>query len=151
MGAVKLDFEIEPQCDSRLCWAAVSVSVARFYKGSSGLTQLNFAKRMLGNNYNRFFAPDKALAYLGNLFECLDRPLCREEIFSELKNSRPIAACMKHFVGWHLVVIYGIDEDNNLLIADSMLGNSIWSLQAFTHEYQQYYHWTHTYKTIRSV
>ncbi|MBD3628759.1 papain-like cysteine protease family protein [Cyclobacterium sp.] len=148
MGAVKLDFEIEPQSDSRLCWAAVAVSVARFYKESSGLSQLDLAKRMLGNNYNRFFAPEKALVWLGIFSECLDRPLSREEIFSELQNSHPIAACMKHFVGWHLVVIYGIDEVGNLLIADSMLGNSIWSLHAFTHEYQKYYHWTHAYKTI---
>ncbi|MCG8476334.1 MAG: hypothetical protein MI784_12775 [Cytophagales bacterium] len=150
MQAVRLNFEIEPQEDSRLCWAAVSVAVARFYGEKKISSQIDFAKSVFGKKYNRFCAPEKSLAVMGNFQKRLNRPLGKEEIIAELQNHRPIAACMKFFVGWHLVVVYGIDKRGNLLIADSLFGKSQWHIESFTHAYRQYYHWTHTYKTKKN-
>lgn len=149
MASILLNFEMDLQSDSRLCWAAVSVAIARYYGQTAVPNQVELAKSVFGVNYNQFYEPDKSLELLGNLQQKLDRALTLEEIHLELMNARPIAACMKHFVGWHLVVIYGIDEASNVCISDSQLGKSQWSLDTFTEEYRQYYAWTHSYKTSR--
>ncbi|SEI83077.1 Papain-like cysteine protease AvrRpt2 [Cyclobacterium xiamenense] len=150
MAAIRLDFDMELQRESRLCWAAVSVAIARYYEQPAVPEQIAFAKNVWGRRYNRFFEPDKALAILGNLGDKLDRALRLQEIRMELAQARPIVACMKHFVGWHLVVIYGIDEAGMLSVADSQVGSSQCMLPVFTNEYRLYHSWTHTYKTKKN-
>ncbi|WP_375582530.1 papain-like cysteine protease family protein [Cyclobacterium xiamenense] len=148
--SILLDFDMELQRESRLCWAAVSVAIGRYYGQMAVPEQLAFAESVWGSRYNRFFEPDKSLALVGNLGEVLDRPLRLDEIRQELAAAQPIVACMKHFVGWHLVVIYGMDETGMLSVADSQLGKSQWMFPAFTSKYREYYSWTHTYTTRRN-
>lgn len=146
MQDIRLTFTLDQQEDSRLCWAAVTVALADYYNSDWSGSQIDFAKSLLGDRHNQFFAADKALHTLGLLQQSLDRPITIQEIYTELSNSRPIAACMKHFVGWHLVVIYGI-SNQRLLVADSLLGNSEWDYDEFLTAYQGYYHWSHSYTT----
>lgn len=148
MESIQLEFSIEHQSGSRLCWAAVSVSVARFYLQKNVVSQIELAKKIFGDNYNQFCQPEKALSVFGNFSETINRPLKEYEIIRELRNNKPIAACLKHFVGWHLAVIYGIDEKKNLFIADPLYGKSQWLIGKFNKEYRQTYQWTHTYTTI---
>lgn len=151
MNDMELEFELEPQKGSRLCWAAVSVAIARYYKEKKVPGQMAFAEMAAGKRYNQFYAPDKALAICGNFRQKWDRPLRLPEIVDELKGGHPVAACMKYFVGWHLVVIYGITRQNELMIADSLLGNSRWPVDRFTHQYNKHYQWVFTYTTQKSV
>ncbi|WP_236974991.1 papain-like cysteine protease family protein [Membranihabitans maritimus] len=151
INTIELDFNIEPQKESRLCWAAVSIAIAKFYKVNNVSSQIDFAKFVAGKQYNQFCNPEKALTFYGNLNKKWDRPLNKREILNELINQRPITACMKYFVGWHLVVIYGIDPNNELMIADPLMGNSSYSLQLFTHGYNKHYHWEFTFTTQMST
>lgn len=151
MQPIQLNFRIEPQKDSRLCWAAVSVSLACFYQQDNVITQVELAKKIFGEKYNQFCCPEKALSVLGNFVEAINRPLKEEEIVRELQNQRPIAACMEYFVGWHLVVIHGIDTAKKLSIADPLLGDTQWDIDTFTKSYHQNYRWVKSYRTIRHL
>ncbi len=143
---IKLDFEIELQEGQRMCWAAVAIAVAKFYDKETEYNQIDLAKDVFGEKYDQFYSPKSALSIYDNLSSELNRSLTRAEISEELMNGRPITACMKHFVGWHLVVIYGISQ-NKLLVADPLLGEVQYEIDAFTDTYETYYSWTHTYKT----
>ncbi|AUC75982.1 papain-like cysteine protease family protein [Olleya sp. Bg11-27] len=143
---IKLDFKVELQAGQRMCWAAVAITVSKFYDKESESNQIDLAKDVFGENYDQFYSPESALSIYNNLSSELNRSLTRAEISEELINGRPITACMKHFVGWHLVVIYGISQ-NKLLIADPLLGEVQCEIDAFTDAYETYYSWTHTYKT----
>ncbi len=142
---IVLNFKIEFQKGIRLCWSAVVASLHNFYQGEEKLDQIEFAKSIHGSKYDQFHDPILALAQKGLFHMSYDRPLFIHEVFAELKKGHPVISCMKHFVGWHLVVIYGLTEENNVLVADPMRGNSEYSIQSFTDQYEKYYEWTHSY------
>lgn len=144
MGKI-LSFVIEEQQESLLCWAAVAVSVGRFYDPSYSLNQSELAITVFGEKqYNQVCDPRKALDQNDNIRKFIERPLTLAEITKELRNGNPVAACMKFFIGWHLVIIYGIDEAGRLLIADPLHGKNAVSLESFTTSYDEYYSWTHS-------
>ncbi len=143
---IKLDFKVELQAGQRMCWAAIASAVAKFYDKETECNQIDLAKGVFGEKYDQFYSPETALSIYDNLSSELNRSLTQSEISEELINGRPIAACMKHFVGWHLVVIYGISQ-NKLLIADPLLGEVQCEINAFRDAYETYYSWTHSYKT----
>jgi hypothetical protein len=140
------NFNVEKQADSRLCWSAVSLAIAKFYDISIEYSQIDFAKQVMGTKFNQFCPPAKAMVHLQILNEEINRSLTIEEIKEEISNNRPIAACMRHFVGWHLVVIYGFEE-SQIFISDSLYGKSKWNIKTFETAYQKTYSWTHTYTT----
>lgn len=140
-----LDFKVEQQEGSLMCWAAVSVSVARFYNPSFAETQQTMAVAVFGENgYDRVCDPRKALDFYGNLKAYRESALSIEEIETELRSGNPVAACMRFFIGWHLVVIYGIDTRGNLLIEDPLHGNQVVEPEIFKKAYLENYSWTHT-------
>ncbi|UII21549.1 papain-like cysteine protease family protein [Fulvivirga ligni] len=143
---IRLPFQLELQKGERMCWAAVSVAIAKYYGHQSIQDQIAFARSIMGEHYDQFCAMDKALMTYGHLKQILTTPLSKEQIDLELHHKQPIIACMKYFVGWHVVVIYGIENDH-LLIADPLHGYSKWRLSTFTTSYQEYYSWSHSYKT----
>src|SRR4051795_10347923 len=49
-GWVEVDFEMQHQCHSSWCWAAVAASVAGFYNESSTFTQCQIADLELHRN-----------------------------------------------------------------------------------------------------
>ena len=143
---IKLDFEIEFQAGQRMCWAAVAIAIARFYDEEIVYEQIDLAKNVFGEKYDQFYSPKNALSIFNNLSSELIGGLSLYQISEELVEGRPIVACMKHFVGWHLVVIYGISH-NKLLVADPLIGNTQYDIDVFTNTYETYYSWTHSYKT----
>ncbi len=148
---IQLDFELEKQKDSRLCWAAVSISIAQFYRQKGIKTQIEFAKSIFGEKYNQFCSPHKALSSYDNLLESLQQTMTLKEIIEDLKKQQPVVACMKDFVGWHLVVIYGVDRDEKLLVADPLRGCSKWEINKFIAEYCERYSWVYTYRIKKSI
>ncbi len=145
MSKIVLSYEQEQQTQSLLCWAAVSRSIAKYFGKTDMIAQEDLAQEVFGERYNRVHRPAEALAFVGHLKEEIARPLTLKEIENELLHNRPIAACMRFFIGWHLAVIYGIDNAT-LYIADPLFGHSKMSLEDFTERYRSH-HWTHSYLT----
>lgn len=141
-----LDFELEYQKGIRLCWSAVATSIEKFYWPNKKEDQIEFATRIHGTVYDKFCDPVKALSKKGLFYSSFERPLNKQEVIEELSQGHPIVACMRQFVGWHLVVIYGLNELGELLIADPATGLSAYMIENFTQTYEKYHHWTHTYK-----
>ena len=144
--AIKLDFNLEAQEDSRLCWAAVAISIALFYNKQQNMSQKELAKSVFGEKYNQFNSPKLSLSIFDNCASEEIRPLDESEIIHDLKAGNPVAACLRYFIGWHLVVIFGIDANGHIHVADPLQGYSLWPLDEFTTAYRTYYQWTHTYR-----
>ena len=140
-----MNLTIEKQKGERLCWSAVCVSLMSFFEVKP-MDQISFAKLIMGESYDRFCSPIKPFSFLNLLREELDKPLTQAEIAFELHSGNPVVACMKHFVGWHLVVIHGIRNSEHLWVGDPLWGSSNWGINEFTYAYRQHYSWTHTYK-----
>jgi ABC-type bacteriocin/lantibiotic exporter with double-glycine peptidase domain len=149
MGLLKneiiLPFLIEEQEKSRWCWAAVAVSIAKFYNHDIQVSQLQLATTFLGSeNNNHVQPPQKAIEWVKHYKSMQERPLTLEEIYLSLMEGNPIAACMRYFIGWHLVIIYGISTDGQLYIADPQHGYTTTEYKDFIPSYLDNYSWTQT-------
>jgi len=69
------------------------------------------------------------------------------EIVRRLNNGDPILATMRYFIGWHLIVIYGIENDT-LIIADPEVGIKKCLYSKFINEYSDHYSWSHFYELV---
>jgi len=147
--ACLLRFELAPQQGHLQCWAAVAVSLQRFYASQGELppvpSQEAFARSLLGENCDQVCAPLAALAHAGLLYTESAGPLPPAELRYQLALGHPVPACMRHFIGWHLVVVHGIDADGTLTIADPQVGPSRMPYRSFAQAYRRHYAWTHSY------
>ncbi|MCC5905699.1 MAG: hypothetical protein JJU13_05820 [Balneolaceae bacterium] len=142
---ITLNLTLEKQVKSRHCWAAVAVSIARFYEPRYMYNQQELASSVYGKKNNNYVLdPRKALEFNNNLRDFKGRCLKQSEICVEIQGNRPIAACMRYFIGWHLVIIYGLAASGELLIADPLHGYSKCTYEDFCFSYLGKYHWTHT-------
>jgi hypothetical protein len=145
---IDLPVILEEQEGSLLCWAAVAVAISKYYNPEQLISQKALATAIFGaHNYNNVLGPSKALAFTGNLKAAVAGPLSLEEVMEELQQGFPIAACMRYFIGWHLVIIHGFSPAGELLIADSLHGPSHMRIDSFSTAYHTHYSWTHSYLT----
>src|SRR5438105_1231176 len=109
-------FQIEKQTKDMWCWAAVSVSVNRYFSPKSKWTQCRVAREV---THNQNCCGDKEACNLAEKLEdglkavehwkeTLDGVLTFEQIQSEIDASRPVCAR----IGWrhgggHFVIISG--------------------------------------------
>lgn len=176
-SARRLRFPIECQKASQWCWAAVAVSVARFYSPASPWEQCTLAGEVLHKtccggsdecgeddhppDCDRPYRVYHPLGVVGHLNEIrrstLPLPAApnTRTIQGELDARRPIV-CR---IGWkggsgHFVVLYGYDLRGAVPlvhVADPVNetgGTSIYSLGEFTRAYRNGGGaWTHTYTT----
>ncbi len=149
MRPLQQPFQLEKQVGERLCWAAVSVSLLRYYQINKSMNQESLARDIFGEKYDRFCDPMKAFERVGLTYRYNPYPLIKDKIAIELQQNNLVIPCMKYFVGWHLVVIHGIDTNNLLTISDSMFGNSRLSVENFTHAYQKHHVWESTFTIFR--
>ena len=94
-----LKFTIEPQRQNQWCWAAVTASIATFYR-NRGWSQCRVVNDRLGETEccsdgsssacNRPWYLDKALSRVGNLGGFTKGALTAQEVRTEIDNGRPI-------------------------------------------------------------
>ncbi|HEX8612419.1 MAG TPA: papain-like cysteine protease family protein [Telluria sp.] len=145
MSATILPFEMAPQQGGLLCWAAVAVSLRRFYRKQESIDQIAFARSLLGSNYDQVCPPLRALEHAGLSYREQRGSLPLPAIERQLRDGHPVLIAARYFIGWHLLVLHGITDDAQLLIADSLHGPSQASHADLTAAYREHYCWSHTY------
>lgn len=110
-----IDFQMEVQERRFWCWAAVAVSIDRFYPGPHGVTQCDLASLVLGvpcsqPRSNRPSRLEPALATVGRHHEpTKDAWATAEEITREISAGRVLAALIQwRGGGGHFVAISGV-------------------------------------------
>lgn len=154
----QLDFVCERQVQSNWCWAAVAVSIARYYRADSHWTQCALASAELGPAVccsspapcNTPWYLDSALGRVGHADGgAAPGVLTLAELASELGAGQPVAVRIGYFGGGgHFVVVEGADLDEEMLdVEDPNDGPVHLSYAALRDEYLGAGAWTHTYRT----
>lgn len=154
-GRATIKFQMEKQCHSNWCWAAVAASVAAHYGLGLGISQCEIAKLDLSRSDCCDYDCDAkgVECNVANVFAsplnrvgCFDR-LARfkqatfPEVFKELAADRPI--CVRTVWpngGAHFLAIIGCwsDTDGTTMLAldDPFWGRSEYSYEQFSKHYQ---------------
>lgn len=154
-----LGFEMELQKLSNWCWAAVSVSVRRYYDPASTLTQCQNANDTLGrtnccepsqnsscNQQNYLYAAlQKAGCYRGKLSHDANWQM----IIDEIENGNPICARSRwNDGGGHFVSIVGYKSAEGVRfvsVEDPYYGYETMTDERFRQRYRGEGQWTHSY------
>jgi hypothetical protein len=110
-------FVIQPQERSEWCWAAVAVSIERYFDPQSALTQCAIANAVLGSEKvccqngsgcNEAATLISALQQINRLKRILTRPLTFPELQRELDAGLPVCARIRWKGGHaHFIVLVG--------------------------------------------
>jgi hypothetical protein len=160
----QLAFRIEPQRQTNWCWAAVSVSVARFYDPASSWTQCAVADRAWSRQdccgtegsdertCNQDWFLDSALEITRCLVGMEQRAFTFDEVLGEIGRGA-VVGCRVEWSGGrgHFMVIVGWrigDRGKRYIdIADPIYLDT----QIVFDEFARHYHgggdWTHSYRT----
>jgi Papain-like cysteine protease AvrRpt2 len=157
-----MPFRMQTQEKNQWCWAAVAVSVRRYFEPFSTWNQTALATKVVSptiapgatyNNPDALNQPAKlqvALKEVGNLRETLARRLTFDELQRELDAGRPV--CLR--IAWdgggaHFVVISGYQVSTSgfrtVDVSDSLYPDSAREFDEFPSEYQVGGEWTATY------
>lgn len=145
MNSLVLPFEMEPQQGGLLCWAAIAVSLKRYYDPRQAVDQIGFARSLLGENYDQVCAPLDALKHAGLHYREQEGQVPLAAIEHQLEQGHPVLVAARFFIGWHLLVVHGVDRDGRLLLADPLHGASRCPYVDFKSSYREHYAWSHTY------
>jgi hypothetical protein len=153
-----LDFTMRSQRLRDWCWAAVSVSVDRFYNSKSAWTECAIAEAELGlscckeaQQCNRVHLLDPPLDRLKRLKQTpLPRVLTFAEIQKQIDAGNPICTRIEWTDGGgHFTVIsgYAISRAgvNKVILEDPFYGHSEAAYDAFLTKYQGSGKWTGTF------
>ena len=166
VGNPQLGFTMQSQDATQWCWAAVTVSVVKFYQPGAGMTQCQIAQKVLCKAdcctdmsvCDTPYVVYHPLGAVGHLEEVRAGPIQLQGVPNELSiqrevdSGRPIV-CR---IGWsggggHFIVLYGYDlsgPTGYVHVADSENGNSVYTLPALQSGYKNGSGtWTHTYTT----
>ena len=152
-----LTFAMQRQQQTQWCWAAVSISVNRFYRSASGWTQCKVVDKALGQQSccsnggtprcNQPWYLDRALNIVANLRSWKAGKATFAKVQAEVNACQPL--CLR--IGWnggggHFVAVYGY-SGSSLNVADPWYGNSVQSYSTFPGSYNGGGAWTHDYYT----
>jgi len=155
-----LGFTMQHQEQTQWCWAAVSVSINRFYHPASGQTQCAVANVAMGQTTccqnggsaqcNQPWFLDQALQMVNDLNAWSPGKAAFAKVRNEIDNCRPL--CLR--IGWngcggHFVTAYGYATQPNqrMNVADPWYGNSVVRYNLFPSGYQGGGSWTDSYTT----
>lgn len=158
-----LPFSIQHQQQKEWCWAAVAVSVNKYYNPESSWIQCKLVNQLLGqstccekggsSSCNKPYYLNRALDAVGNLLRWEKIRASFTEVKNQIDASRPLCAR----IGWtggggrgHFVVSKGyIDTSSTqyLFISDPWFGPSIVKYSSFLSSYKGRGAWTTTYWT----
>src|SRR5690242_18625633 len=138
-------FQIQTQEQDQWCWAAVSVSVARYFDPTCMLTQCDVAHNVVGQdccsapalcNSPQPLQNALALEEVGSLRDVQPRTLSFDDVADEIRKGFPIAVRIEWFGGGgHFLVIRGCRQGPGiqlLNIADPWYVDSIQDFDVFT-------------------
>ena len=141
-----LRFPMEQQQQTEWCWDAVTVSVERYFKPGSKLTQKNFAKKIFGQPLNQGWYLDKALEAIQKLDRVIGQPLTFQEVRAQLDQNLPVCVRIAWDTGgFHCVVISGYDTSGGIPrvhVSDPKVQDSnveIWDYESFLSTYDPRY------------
>jgi hypothetical protein len=154
-----MPFQMDRQEETQWCWAAVSVSVDRYFADTSmNLTQCRLAENVLGpgscshpENFNEPRRLQEGLRIVGNLREPpLRNPVSFKTIQREIAANRPVCARIAWDGGGaHFVVIDGCTAFKSgfqqLHVADPDAGPSVVSYNELVSGYRYRGEWTDTF------
>lgn len=151
-----LNFTVQHQRQTQWCWAAVTSSVAAYYKRSDW-SQCRVVNVALGQavccgngsstECNKPWYLDKALDLVGNLDALAPQALPLQQIKGEIDANHPIGVR----IGWsggggHFIAIGGYSE-NLVHVHDPWYGESSKNYMEVLTSYQGIGRWTHSYRT----
>ncbi len=153
-----MGFQIQTQKQTLWCWAAVAVSIDRYFSANSTWTQCNLASAVFNNpnccaqpaDCNEAWYLQGALRTVGRLNGTLGRPLPYDEIDAQLAAYLPVCARIAwDGGGGHFVVIRGCrpSSSGELLVdvADPWYLDSTLTYEDFRDRYQHHGKWKGTY------
>jgi Papain-like cysteine protease AvrRpt2 len=154
-----MPFQMETQTQTLWCWAAVAVSIDRFFSPTAKQTQCQVAQAVLKSNVKCCANPkpcnkeehlETALSAVGNLRQAMTRPLDFDEVQEELDAGLPVCAR----IGWtggggHFVTLAGYKRLRSggikVHVADPKWGSSIVEFEEFRASYMGRGEWTDTF------
>jgi hypothetical protein len=156
------DFEMERQQRSNWCWAAVSVSIARFFEEDSERKQCGIAGALRGLPCCQEFSrpcnrPDslrRALVEVGRLDSMLEHPVKFDAIQKQIDEQLPVCVRFEWQGGpfrsfGHFAAIRGYDVSAKgpvVIVDDPFYGRSRRLYKTILNAYQlSRGKWTHTY------
>jgi hypothetical protein len=164
---LKLPFTTEKQMQTQWCWAAVSVSIARFYQPTAAWTQCSLVNTERGLSdccgasgtvqpCNEPYFLDLSLERTGNLRDYLDRALDESEVRAELRGGAPLGCRIAwDSVNGHFVVLDGFADVDGVLHVDiedpdPLYASSTYTFDSFIGSYRETGFWSHSYPTKRA-
>jgi ABC-type bacteriocin/lantibiotic exporter with double-glycine peptidase domain len=143
-----LNIEVAQQTQSLFCWCAVCVSLIKYYSPTTVLDQETFSKKLLGTTSNRACHPLIPLESCGLLHAVTKSQVSFRTLKDEIDLGFPVITSLRFFVGSHLVLITGY-ENEQIRISDPMSGgHDMCDYSEFAAGYQNgMYNWAETYYT----
>lgn len=152
-----LAFALQHQNQTNWCWAAVTSSIAGYFKNqgwpqcrvvNGGLGQTNCCANGSSQQCNAPWYLDKALTNVGNFANYVANPLPMAAVRAEIDAGRPIGVR----IGWaagggHFVTITGYSGQSVLDIQDPWFGHSSQDFNEFSVRYLGGGKWTDSYAT----
>lgn len=158
-----LNYTMEYQQHLNWCWAAVAISVARYYTPALVLTQCQLVNLQLGRgdccNCGDWISPwhpcnstsntSTAIERVGHLEGVDAAPATFQQVRTEIDNLRPLALRFGWLLGGgHAVTCSGYYQSNQigeyLVIEDPTLGLSLMPYANVRRPYWGFGTWTHT-------
>jgi hypothetical protein len=155
-SAKVLPLVVEKQARINWCWAAVAVSVRRFFDRGAAARQCDLANSILGlttccdddvsGNNSQPLPP--ALIEMDVLRRIRQGAVTFEEVQAEIDAGRPVAC----YIAWsaaggaaHFTCIAGYDAARNIMIRDPQFDSSTMPFDTFATAYQGSGSWAYTY------
>lgn len=156
---VRISFRLEQQQYANWCWAAVIISLLKYYKHpDSGISQDRLVTQTIerkGANYNSYFdSPnviDAVMSEYGILNTKINGQVRFDDIATQIEKGLPVVARIQwQEGGGHFIVITGCSNNSNsptIQVQDPMHGPIEVSFQEFSGSYRSSGHWSHTFFT----
>jgi len=160
-----LPFPMETQNSEEWCWAAVSVSVARFYDSMSPWSQCSLVNAELGletccsnensEDCNQPWYLENGLDRVGHLSSKVEASLSFDDLIQEIDNNRPVGC----WIAWpdgtgHFVVLNGYWKDfgvepatEYVAVRDPKYGKADYPYLRFLTAYRKVGNWSLSYLT----
>jgi Papain-like cysteine protease AvrRpt2 len=157
LHALQLDLRMEPQQQTNWCWAAVGVSIKKFYRPDSSLLQCELASMEFREDccsnpkaHDKPWFITNTLKRVGHYKdgEGGSYIVSMDEVQREIVNGRPIVCKVEWETGGeHYICIRGYIGDRYLRIEDPLHGTVLWPYDELKTHYLGNGTWTETYRT----
>lgn len=164
MADQNINFVMQHQEQTMWCWAASTVSVAKYYNSAAPWSQCTLVNAEFNRNdacvaagqvspCNQGNWPDHPLQTVGHFNQRLDNALTSLQIGAEIAKSAPVALNVSwRGGGGHILALRGrslVNGVEHVSVGDPWYGDSDWTYDAFRNNYQGTGTWNVSYTTKR--